>query len=187
MLSAEHISPLRAMPMLRSTYHRLGELGEYEGRRVQLICGTIIDMSPMGSPHANAIRVLNRYFVTHAPESIDVMVQLPLAVAEDSEPEPDFAFVSAANISDVDHPASALLVVEIADSSLKLDLGPKVQLYAQCGVPEYWVIDLKSRVTVVHTSPRRRKYARVQRISWASWLTSKTVSGLEVRLAEVLR
>jgi hypothetical protein len=139
MFSAEHISPLRALPMLRSTYHRLGELGVYEGRRVQLIYGTIIDMSPMGSPHANAIRVLNRYFV------------------------------------------------EIADSSLKLDLGPKVQLYAQCGVPEYWVIDLKSRVTVVHTSPRRRKYARVQRISWASRLTSKTVSGLEVRLSAVLR
>ena len=89
-LTAEQIAPKRAVPILRTTYHQLGELGVYAGRRVQLVYGTVIDMSPMGTPHANAIRMLNRSFVTHTAPDIDVMVQLPIAAADDSEPEPDF-------------------------------------------------------------------------------------------------
>jgi Uma2 family endonuclease len=184
-LTAEEIAPKRAVPILRTTYHQLGELGVYQGRRVQLIYGTVIDMSPMGTPHANAIRVLNRFFVSNTPANIDVMVQLPLAAAVDSEPEPDFAFVRALKGPSEDHPSTALLVVEVADSSLKLDLGPKATLYAECKVPEYWVIDLKTRSTAVHRAPKKGKYTSVRRVPWATALTSDAL-GLTVRLGDLL-
>lgn len=67
MLTAEQIAPRRAVPILRTTYRQLTELGAYQGRRVQLLYGTVIDMSSMGTPHAMAIRLLLRYFVTQTP------------------------------------------------------------------------------------------------------------------------
>ena len=186
MLTAEQIAPNRAFPTLRKTYHQLGELGVYQGRRVQLLYGTVIDMSSMGTPHANAIRVLTRYFVTHTSKAMDVMVQLPIAASDESEPEPDFAFVPSRPVSEDDHPATALLVVEVADSSLKLDLGVKALLYAECGVPEYWVLDLKARSTVVHRAPRRGKYTSCRRVPWTSLLKSISVPSLSLRFAPIL-
>ena len=185
MLTAEQIAPKQAVPILRTTYHQLGELGVYQGRRVQLIYGTVIDMSPMGTPHANAIRLLTRYFVKGAPEEVEVMVQLPLAAAVDSEPEPDFAFIRQLEGPTEDHPSTALLVVEVADSSLKLDLGPTASLYAECRIPEYWVIDLKARSTVVHRLPKKGMYSSVRRVPWSSTLTSDP-TGLSVKFAELL-
>ncbi len=187
MLSAQDIAPKQAVPITRAAYHHLAELGAYEGRRVQLIYGTVINMSPMGTPHANAIRVLNRYFVMHTGAEYDLMVRLPLAASTDSEPEPNFALVPRLDTADTaDHPATALLVVEVADSSLRLDLGPKASLYAECRVPEYWVVDLKGRATVVHRGPKRGKYTSVRRVAWSSVLTSTAVPSLAVRLADVL-
>jgi Uma2 family endonuclease len=185
-LSAEQLAPKRAVPILRTTYHQLAELGAYEGRRVQLINGTVVDVSSLGTPHANAIRVLNRYFVSHTRPELDVMVQLPPAASNDSEPEPDFAFVPRLTGEQQDHPASALLVIEVADSSLRLDLGPKAAVYAQCKVPEYWVIDLAARSTVVHRAPRGAKFASVPRVPWGSTLCSTSLPELSVRLADLL-
>lgn len=185
MLTMEQVAPHRLVPMKRATYHRLGELGEYQGRRVQLVFGSVIDMSPMGTPHRNAIRVLNRFFVELAPREFDVMVQLPLAVADDSEPEPDFAFVPRLVEADEEF-VEAQLVVEVSDSSLKLDLGPKARLYAEANVPEYWVIDLAGHGTVVHRGPKGGKYRSVRRVPWSRSLTSSVIPQLSVRFDEVL-
>ena len=69
---------------------------------------------------------------------------------------------------------------------LKLDLGPKATLYAQCRVPEYWVLDLAARSTVVHRAPRRGKYSSVRRVPWSTLLSSTSVAALSVRFADVL-
>ena len=106
-------------------------------------------------------------------------------VVENERPS-DFAFVPSRPVSEDDHPATALLVVEVADSSLKLDLGVKALLYAECGVPEYWVLDLKARSTVVHRAPRRGKYTSCRRVPWTSVLKSISVPSLSLRLAPIL-
>jgi Uma2 family endonuclease len=187
-LTAEEIAPNRALLLSRKTYHQLGDLGVYEGRRTQLLYGTVIDMSPMGTLHANAIRILTRHFVMAAGQSFDVMVQLPIAVSDESEPEPDFALVPClpGHLHD-QPPTTALLVIEVADSSLRLDLGPKATLYAEAGVPEYWVVDLKGRSTVVHRSPRRGKYMSVRKNSWSTLLISKAVPSITARFADLLK
>lgn len=187
MLSAEAISPIEPYRFRRPEYHRLGATGAFDGKRVQLIRGTIITMSPMGTPHAAAIRKLTRLLVSLAPDALEVCVQLPLAASDDSEPEPDFALVAEGDSSANDHPSTALLVIEIADSSLKLDLGPKAGLYAECRVPEYWVIDLAARTTVVHAHPRRGKYTSVHRVPWSRTLVAATVPEISVRLADLIK
>lgn len=182
-LRTEEIAPRQPLPIDRRTYHQLGELGAFQGRRVQLVYGTIIDMSPMGVPHRDALRILNRYLVNLTPPRLDVMVQLPVVVADDSEPEPDFCLVPHGRAEEVLHP---VLVIEVADSSANLDLGPKARLYAEAKIPEYWVIELGSRATVVHRTPRRGRYTSVKRVPWSRSLTSSAVPELTVNLANVL-
>jgi Uma2 family endonuclease len=187
MLSEAEVAPQRVWSIDRHRYHQLGKLGAFDGQRVQLLFGAVIAMSPMGTPHSKLVRVLTRALVSQTSgELYEVFVQLPLAAAEDSEPEPDFAIVPATSGIPDDHPATALLVIEVSDTSLKLDLGPKALLYAQCGVPEYWVIDVNAETTVVHTSPKSGRYRRVRRSAWTRPLRSTSVPGIELRIADLL-
>lgn len=80
----------------------------------------------------------------------------------------------------------ALLLIDLSDSTLKTDLGSKASIYAKAKVPEYWVIDLKAKKTVVHLSPKGSKYTRTQRVPWSSPLASSAVPGLTVTLSMVL-
>lgn len=186
MLTTAEVAPQHVWRISRERYHQLAELGAFEGRRVQLLFGTVVEMNAMGSPHAMAIRLLTRQLVMQTGAAFDVLVQLPLGASDDSEPEPDFAIVPSADRDLDDHPRTAKLVIEVAESSLKLDLGPKALLYASCKVPEYWVIDLASRRTVVHRSPRKGRYSRVQAVPWSHTLKSTSVPGVSVKLGELL-
>jgi Uma2 family endonuclease len=84
----------------------------------------------------------------------DVRGQLPVALDDDSEPEPDVSVVPG-SFRDYprDHPARAVLIVEVAESSLRLDRGEKGSLYARAGVPEYWIVNLVDRVLEVYRDP----------------------------------
>lgn len=86
-----------------------------------------------------------------------------------------------------DHPTTASLVIEVADSSLTLDLGPKARLYAACRVPEYWVIDLKTNTLVVHRSPQRGRYTSVRRYDRTRTVAAQKVAGVTLRLNDFLR
>lgn len=187
MQPAEQLAPPRPFLIDRAAYHRMGKAGVFDGRRVQLVYGTVIDMSPMGIPHRVAIRVLNRYFVEQAPDRWDVMVQLPLELSDDSEPEPDFAFVP--RLKKGDDPAEnpeAALVIEVSDSSLKFDLEVKARLYAEAGIREYWVLDLAAQSTVVHRAPRGSRYTKSKRVPWTRACASSEIPELSVRFVDVL-
>lgn len=187
MLSTEAIAPVEPFRLERSVYHRLADLGTFVGRRVQLIRGTVIDMSPMGTSHAAALMELTMALAARCSPGVKLRVQLPLAADDDSEPEPDFALIQSPVESTGDHPSTALLVIEVADTSLRLDLGPKAALYAQCRVPEYWVIDLAAGSTVVHRTLRHGRYESVRRAPWSRILTSSALPQLGLRLDEFLK
>lgn len=187
MLSVEAIAPLKPLALSRRDYARLAEGGAFQGRRVQLIGGTVIAMSPMGTEHAFAIAQLTGSLsALLVPLGFHVRCQLPLAIGDDSEPEPDFAIVPAATSPGEDHPATALLVIEVADSSLRLDLGVKATLYATARVPEYWVIDLAGQQLVVHRAPKRGRYTSVRRHAKTARVESAAVPGVTLRLADLL-
>jgi Uma2 family endonuclease len=83
-----------------------------------------------------------------------VRVQLPIALDEESEPEPDVSVVSGP-LADADPalPSGALLIVEVSDSSLTLDRTEKASLYARAGIADYWILNLGERVLEVHREP----------------------------------
>lgn len=139
----------------RQEYDRMAEAGIFSpGDRVQLIEGDIITMTPQNSPHATAVgktqRVLDRLF----GPSVWVRVQMPLIVDPDSEPEPDLAVVPGepADYRN-EHPRTALLVVEVSDSTLPLDRDRKRAIYARAGISEYWIVNLADRCLEVYRDP----------------------------------
>jgi Uma2 family endonuclease len=139
---------------------RAGILGEDE--RLELIGGRIVVMSPEGPLHAGAIdlcaEVLRRAFAA----GHTVRVQHPLAVDPDDEPEPDIAIVRGGPRDHLaDHPHEAVLVVEVAESSLETDRREKARLYARAGFADYWIVNLIDRRVEVHRDPTPAGYRRV--------------------------
>lgn len=138
----------------REEYVRLAELGAFEGQRVELIAGEIIEhMSPQGEPHsATIVRAMHFLIRAFGPESF-LRIQMPLAATPDAMPEPDLAIVAGKPGDSPAPPNTALLVIEVADSSLAVDRGPKSSLYAAAGVPDYWIVDLPNRCIEVRRTP----------------------------------
>jgi Uma2 family endonuclease len=146
----EHLRRIRV-----DEYHRMieaGILGEDEG--VQLVDGMLVAMTPQGRAHAYVIQELTRAFVGQVGDGFRVLSQLPLTLSDDSEPEPDLAIVEAREASSTErHPGSAVLVVEVAGDSLRLDRRTKAGMYARNGIPEYWIVNLAEAVVEIHADP----------------------------------
>jgi Uma2 family endonuclease len=120
------------------------------------------DGSPQGARHATVVRRLNMLLAPALVGRAEVQVQSPFAASDDSEPEPDVAVIPAGDYLR-DHPSRAMLVIEVADSSLRKDRQIKPRLYAAAGVPEYWIVDLESDAAHVHRDPYEGGYGRVTR------------------------
>jgi Uma2 family endonuclease len=150
----------RYRPLKRSEYNQLGELGAFEDEKVELLYGVLVPMSPTGEPHCGALERLTEIFVVKLVGRARVRIQMPIAASDESEPEPDLAVIplSPGPPDYSDHPAQPLLVLEVAQNSLSKDRGIKARLYAECGVPEYWIVNLVDRVIEVHTEPEGAAY-----------------------------
>ncbi|MGH8226581.1 MAG: Uma2 family endonuclease [Steroidobacteraceae bacterium] len=128
-------------------YHRMGELGFFgPEERVELIDGQVIDMAPIGLPHMAAVDRLTRVFVRTLGESAIVRIQGSVTIEEFSEPQPDLTVLKPrddfyrtryANASDT------LLVIEVSDTTWRYDRHVKLPLYARCGIPEFWIVDVQ--------------------------------------------
>ncbi len=148
-----------ARPITRAEYERMIDAGLFAGERVELWRGVIVRMSPQKSPHAAAVQKLNHLFVIALvpTKRASVRVQLPLALADDSEPEPDIAVVEAGEYRDA-HPTTARLVIEVADTSLSADRGFKADDYAAAGIAEYWVVNVRARTIEIFRDPSPSGY-----------------------------
>jgi Uma2 family endonuclease len=146
--------PLTAWHWKRSEYERLVDLGLFHDKPVELIGGQLLAAEPQGSYHATGIGVANEVLRAILPPGWYVRTQMPMALDEESEPEPDLVVVRGSPRSYREaHPDRAVLVVEIADSSLELDRDVKGSLYARGGVADYWVVNLVDRVVEVYRDP----------------------------------
>jgi len=138
----------------RVEYDRLVELGMFDGERLELLDGLLLVREPQKSRHAGTIRrALEALRQVLGPEwQLDS--QLPIALDDDSEPEPDVAVVPRDPRVYLDaHPTRPVLVVEVSDSSYRVDHTYKTSLYARARVPECWVIDLVHEAVEVHRDP----------------------------------
>lgn len=140
------------------TYNQIVASGALEGQHVELLDGTIVDMSPQSPAHAAVVEALTRHFADAVER---LRVQLPLEVSGDSEPEPDLALVEEPAQTGR-HPRSAVLVVEVAVASQAIDRNVKSRLYARAGIPTYWLIDVPARAVEVRTQPGEQGYASIE-------------------------
>ncbi len=136
----------------RDEYYRMAEIGLFEGQRVELIQGEIIAISPQNNPHALACAIINGWLGRSLGEHFTVRCQLPLVASNDTEPEPDFAVLTGSAESQTEHPTTALLVIEVMDTSVTHDRR-KAHLYASRQVPDYWILNLAKRQLEVIRGP----------------------------------
>jgi Uma2 family endonuclease len=176
----------RVRRLRRVEYEQMVELGMFHNERVELLRGYIVQMSPRKSRHAGAVQSLNHFFVLAlvAPGRASVRVQLPLAVGDDSEPEPDIALVPPGEYRD-HHPDTAFLVVEVAETSLLEDRA-KAEIYASGGIPEYWIADTVHGLVEAHTDIVDGLYTRVTPYHHGQTLSPAAFPDLALRIEDIL-
>lgn len=138
-------------------YERLGELGFFqENDQFELIEGEIIPMVAKGKPHAVCETLLFRELIKLLVDRALVRGQQPIIIPSNSEPEPDLTIVRNVDdnyLSAHPHPADILLLIEIADSSLKYDQEVKLTLYASSGISDYWIFNLADNCLEAYSEP----------------------------------
>jgi Uma2 family endonuclease len=140
----------------REAYRQMAESGAFSGERVELLRGRIVNMAPMGLPHDMSImkggRALRRAF----PEvAYTIRAQQEFEAVHDTAFEPDLCVVNGPVEAVTDFPDAALLIVEIAESSLAYDRQTKAPLYAESGVADYWIVNIPDKVVEVYRAPQR--------------------------------
>src|SRR6266571_5171323 len=148
-------SPLTVRRWTRHEYEKLVDFGMFQRDPVELIGGQLIVAEPQGSYHATAVGAADDALRAVLPPGWIVRAQMPLALDEESAPEPDLVVVRGSRADYREsHPARPALAVEVSDSSLAFDREHKGSLYARAGVPDYWIVNLVDRLLEVYRDPR---------------------------------
>ena len=122
--------------------------------RVELLGGAMICKEPQYSPHATGIQLVQRALTEAFGAGWVVRPQMPVALDDESEPEPDVAVVPGHPRDYRDaHPTRPVLVVEVALSRLGFDRDRKGSLYARAGLADYWIVNLPDRRLEVYRGP----------------------------------
>jgi Uma2 family endonuclease len=173
----------------REEYYRMGEVGILSPHdRVELIRGEVIEMSPVGRRHRAFVYNLTRLLVLRLAEDAVVSVQAPLALSHETEPEPDLVVLRRRDVPYKEREASAedaTLVIEVAESSLAYDRSTKLQLYAEAGIPEYWVVDCTAETVEVHRRPGPDGYRDVRLVSGAAPLSPQAFPDVELSTTDI--
>jgi Uma2 family endonuclease len=186
--------PLTVKRWKRAEYERLVDLGVFAGDPVELIGGHLIIAEPQNSPHATALGAADDALRAVLPPGFIVRAQMPMALDDDSAPEPDLAVVSGRRADyGQGHPTRAVLVVEVGDSSLQFDRRDKGSLYARARIAEYWIVNLIDRVLEVYrdpepdpTAPHGWGYRSVSRLTAEALVAPAALPAAQVRVADLL-
>lgn len=145
-------------------YQLMGKAGIFHPEaRLELIDGEIVIMSPIGLKHAVTINRLNRFLVQGIREQGIVSIQNSFRISQYSEPEPDIAILKHRDdfyAGKFPSSEDILLIIEVADSSLKYDQTTKLSLYAEQNIPEYWIVNLERNILEVYRQPQNKSYLK---------------------------
>ena len=156
-----------------------------ERDRFELVGGEIVPMAPIGQRHERVVDRLQRLLVDRRDRDLWVSKEPQFNLSGDSYRKPDLLAARAAmDAYDLRGP-DALLVIEVADSSLANDLGVKAGEYALFGVPEYWVVNAWTLETTVHLQPAGGTYARVALRPAGELLTPSLAPSLAIAMTEL--
>jgi Uma2 family endonuclease len=190
---AAYGAPRRKMTV--DEYYRAAEIGIFDpDEKLELIWGEVVELSPQQSRHATVTALAREVLRSAFPDSA-LREHSPLRLDQHNEPEPDLLVVKGPLHRYASHHPSApdvLLVVEVADSSLRKDRKLKTALYAGFGIPEYWIVDLTSNRLEIYRDPEaaaeqgKAGYKLVQTLSAADSVVPLLGNGEAVQLGSIL-
>ena len=164
-------------------YSQIVDSGTWENRRLELVHGEIHEMSPIGPSHQNAVDYLNKWsFQSLNLDEVRIRIQGSIGLPElESCPEPDVVWVTERSYREERPQADdVLLLIEVADSSLRYDLGKKANLYAAAGILDYWVVDLEHQKVEVFREPTIEGYQSREAFGVGSSVPSLHFSEVEL-------
>jgi Uma2 family endonuclease len=188
-------SPARAKRWTRLEYERLVDLGAFgPEERLELIGGQLVVREPQGRPHSTGIRLVAAALRAAFGPGWTIEAQLPVALDEESEPEPDIAVVAGGPRDYLSsHPSRPTLVVEIALTSLALDRGEKASLYARARIEDYWIVNLVDNILEVYRDPEANPdspygwhYGSTVTLSAGDHVRPLSVPNAEIPVADLL-
>ena len=164
-------------------YLGLAAQGWFGDEKVELVHGLVLTMSPQGDSHAALVRRLINRLVRQLDDRYEVSPQLPLVLARLHVPEPDVAVIE--RISGMRHPRSALLVIEVAASSLRYDRNTKLPIYAAANIAEYWIVDVEAQLVEVYREPSGAGYRELARLGVGDRLRPPGLPTVDLAIADL--
>ena len=160
MLNTEALLTIRKWTV--KEYHKLGEMRFFHPEeRVELLSGNMITISAKGTANTSATRRTANVLRDILENQVDVYYKSPIALDDNSEPEPDIALVRIDPFDYATHhptPSEVYLIIEVADSSLTFDREIKAKAYARSGIADYWVLNVNNRQLHVFREPAENGY-----------------------------
>jgi Uma2 family endonuclease len=154
-------------------------------RKFELIEGELILMQSKLNPHELYKNNLVRAFYRLLPDNVSPWVEPTLYLPPQNAPDPDIMLFPRGRSIEALKPEEVYLVVEVADSSLRMDLGLKARIYARSGIREYWVVDVQGRRIVVHRGPADEIWSEVRVIGPTEQIAPLAFPDALVRLGEL--
>ena len=184
----------KALPTYKFTadeYMRLAEAGVLSREdRVELVDGVIVNMAPTGRPHGRRTHRIARLFGRILPDDIEISVQSTIRLNNLNAPEPDIALLTpeaSLDEQNIPRPEDILLIVEVSDSTLPRDRREKARRYAESGIPELWILMVKTEEIEVHRQPTPSGYANAQRYRRGDTLTIQALPGISLAVDDLLQ
>src|SRR5712691_10249649 len=182
----------------RWSRHEYGQLIDYglldEDDPIELLDGLLLVKEPQHSPHRTAVLLVAKAVERAFGEGWFAQTQSPIILDARSEPEPDVCVVRGSPRDYVDsHPRHPALIVEVAQSGLRIARGRKAAGYARARITDYWIVDLVDRVVEVHREParpgparRRWGYAAIDTLGADATVTPLSALAAGIRVADLL-
>jgi Uma2 family endonuclease len=178
------VQPDNIRGLYRSEYEKLIDLGVFDGQRVELLHGQVVEMSPQGDAHVTIVRRLAAMLTRQLPTTLEVSSHSGVPAGDKSRPEPD---ISIFPYRPGRHQAeNVLLVIEVSDSSLRNDRFVKPEIYAGISIPEYWVVDVRHELVIVHTLPTTGGYQRVEQYARGAELRPVSLPNFTITVDAIL-
>ena len=181
-LQGERIRALRV-----EDFDRLADSGAFgDDERVELLHGMLVVMDVPGGPHIWITqRLMERLVLATVGTQLKVICQSAVKMGDYQLPQPDLAIVPKQ--VGFARPVGGLLVIEVADTSLRKDKDVKPAIYAQANVPEYWLVDVRRECVVVHRDPHGMQYRMIELIPRTGTLQPMTLPGVEIVVDDLFR
>ena len=170
-------------------YYRMGEVGILSpDARVELVDGEIKRMPPIHPPHANIVDRLTVLLAARLVGVAHLRVQGPIHLDDYNEPQPDLTVMRFRDDYSRRHPTpdDVLLIVEVADTSLRYDRDEKMPRYGRAGIPESWLVDVQAGTITVFTEPHVGGYGQERVVTRGQEIASLAVEGLRLQVDEAL-